>query len=192
MKIVIAAAAFACIGSLASAQALNEKAARSQVFDHKRTALQINANLSAQDQATVKALIPLMAEQFRQPANYYSAIAFHPTDGLVSESLQAAMNHHSTEAAARAALAACDAATSSAGPCQIAAQIVPRGYQLRDFTLSQSATEALQGRYRKSGSPKALAVSPTTGVWAIAAGDAAALAACRANGAGDCEVRVSD
>ena len=192
MKRFVIAAVLAAIGSAATAQVLSEKEARGQVFDHKRTALQVNSALSAQDQATVKAIIPLMAEQFRQPANYYSVIAFHAADGLVSESLQAAMNHHSVEAATRAALAACDAATTSAGPCTVAAQIVPRGYKARGFTLSQSATAALRDRYRKSGSPKALAISPTTGVWAIGAGDAAAIAACAANGASDCEVRVRD
>lgn len=191
MKIMIAAMV-ASIATGAAAQVLDGKAARDQAFDHRRTALQINATLSETDQATIKAMIPLMAEQLRTPANYYSAIAFHPSDGLVSESLQAAMNHHSVDAAVRAALAACDAATASAGPCQIAAQIVPRRFKARDFTLSQSATAALRDRYRKMNAPKALAVSPTTGVWAIGTGGAAAMAECRANGGPDCEVRVSD
>ena len=192
MKGFIIAAALAALAQGASAQTLSEKEARGQVFDHKRTSLQISSSLSAQDEATIKAIVPLMAQQYRQPANYYSAIAFHPADGLVSESLQAALNHHSPEAASRAALAACAAATKSAGSCVIAAQIVPRGWKPRDFTLSQTATEALRGLYRKAKSPKALAISPATGVWAIGAGEAAALADCASKGASDCEVRVRD
>lgn len=180
------------LAGAAEAQVLDGDTARAQLFDTRGYALQINANLAPRDRETVKALVPLMGQQLSVPVTYYSAIAYSPGDGLVSESLQAAMNHHSPASAAAAAVAACERARASSTPCQVAAQIVPRGYQVRGFTLSQGASAAVAGDYRRARSPKALAISPAGGGWGIGAGDAQAVAACARSGARDCRVVIRD
>lgn len=186
------AVAAAMLAAPAVAQVLDSRTAKGQLFDEKGYSLQISAALSKGDQATVKALVPLMAEQLRTPIRYYSAIAYNPDDGLVSESLQAAMNYHSTEAAAQAAVRACDSAKAARSACQVAAQIVPKRYKARPFTMSQTATIGFASNYLRQASPKALAMSPTTGAWGIGAGDAAAVAKCAEDGARDCAVRIRD
>ena len=70
------------------------------------------------------------------------------------------------------------------------------GWEPRALQLSADATDDLRRSYRKGKGPKALAVSPSTGVWTIARGDGAAAAAvqeCQAqSGADDCQVAVAD
>lgn len=186
------ALAAALLATPAMAQVMDSKTAKGQLFSGKGYGLQISSALSKGDQATIKALIPLMAEQLRTPIRYYSAIAYNPEDGLVSESLQAAMNYHSTDAAAQAAVRACEGAKASRTPCRVAAQIVPKGYKQRPFTMSQTATLGFASTYLREKGPKSLAMSATTGAWGIGAGDAAAIAKCAEDGARDCQVRIRD
>lgn len=170
-------------------------AARKALYPTRGYDVQVSSELSKQDAATIRAVIPLMAEQLRQPIRYYAAIAYSPSDGLVHDSLQAAMNYHSLEAAANAAAAACQRFRSAgASPCRIAAQIVPKRYVPGDFTLSLDATAAFDKAYRRAPSPKAFAISRGTGGWGMGPGDAAAIAACNANagGASDCVVVIRD
>lgn len=178
------------LGGAAAAEVLDTAAARAQLFPTRGQATQLSSRLSPADQATIRALIPLMETQLRAPVKYFGSIAFSPSEGLVSESLQGAFNHHSTEAADRAALAACDAAKSpgSAG-CILAARILPRGYAPRPLTLSHDATLAFEKTFRKRRGPKAFAISPGTGGWGLGDSDEAALKAC---GAGDCTIVVRD
>ncbi|WP_413719837.1 hypothetical protein [Silicimonas sp. MF1-12-2] len=174
----------------AAAQVLDTKEARKTLLSLKGYEVVLADGLSKKDAATVKAIVPLMAEQLRQPVRYYAAIAWSPGDGLVHESLQAAMNFHSVDAARAAATAAC-APLRSAGtpPCAVAAVIVPKRYSPRPLTLSLDATAAFDKTFRRAPSPKVFAISRSTGAFGTGANDAAAISAC---GAADCEVVIRD
>ncbi|NNE89636.1 MAG: 5-aminolevulic acid synthase [Silicimonas sp.] len=178
----------------AAAQVLDEKAAKAALFPVRGHVVQVSSKLSERDQQTVRALVPLMAEQLRQPVRYYAAIAYSPKDGLAHDSIQAAMNYHSIEAASDAAVTACNGARSKgAPPCQLAARMVPKRYQPRALTLSIDATAAFDKAYRKAKSPKAFAISNATGSWGMGSSDAAAVAACEKTGKPkDCRIVIRD
>lgn len=178
-----------------SAQVADTGQARKALHSTRGYDVQVSGELSKQDAATVKAIIPLMADQLRQPIRYFAAIAYSPDDGLVHESLQAAMNFHTPEAAAAAAVAACAPLRSAgAGPCRVAAQVVPKKFRPGGLSLSLDATAAFDKVYRKAKTPKAFAISRGTGGWGIGTSDAAAIAACASNagGANDCTVAIRD
>ncbi len=178
-----------------SAQVADTGQARKALHSTRGYDVQVSGELSKQDAATVKAIIPLMSEQLRQPIRYFAAIAYSPTDGLVHDSLQAAMNYHTLEAAAAAALAACQPLRSTgAAPCRVAAQVVPKKFRPGGLSLSLDATAAFDKVYRKAKAPKAFAISRGTGGWGIGTSDAAAIAACATNtgGANDCTVAIRD
>lgn len=177
-----------------SAQVLDERSAKAALFPVRGHVIQVSSKLSERDQRTVRALVPLMAEQLRQPVRYYAAIAYSPKDGLAHDSIQAAMNHHSIEAASRAAIRACSAKRSKGTPpCELAARMVPKRYKPRALTLSIDATVAFDKAYRKAKSPKAFAISQSTGSWGMGKSDAGAIAACeRTAGPKDCQVVIRD
>lgn len=181
-------------GFPAAAQVLDEKAAQAALFPVRGHVVQVSSKLSARDQKTVRALVPLMAKQLRQPVRYYAAIAYSPKDGLAHDSIQAAMNYHSIEAASAAAVRACNKEKSRGAPsCQLAARMVPKRYKPRALTLSIDATAAFEKAYRKAKSPKAFAISPSSGSWGMGTSDAAAKAACEKNGRPkDCRIVIRD
>ena len=181
-------------GLPAAAQVLDEKAAKEALFPVRGHVVQVSSKLSERDQRTVRALVPLMAKQLRQPVRYYAAIAYSPQDGLAHDSIQAAMNYHTIEAASAAALAACNRFRSrGAAQCQLAARMVPKRFKPRPLTLSIDATAAFEKAYRRAKSPKAFAISNSTGNWGMGRSDAAALAACEKNGKPrDCEIVIRD
>ena len=193
---LIAAMVFAGLsaGGPLVAQVLDEKAARKALFPLRGHEVQVSSKLTKADQRAVAALVPLMAEQLRQPVRYYAAIAYSPKDGLAHKSIQAAMNYHSIQAAAAAAIRACDKARSRAAPkCQLAARMVPKRYKPRALTLSIDATAAFEKAYRRAKSPKAFAISKATGNWGMGKSDAGAIAACeRAGAPKDCKVVIRD
>lgn len=176
------------------AQVLDERAAKAALFPVRGHVVQVSSKLSDRDQNTVRALVPLMAEQLRQPVRYYAAIAYSPKDGLAHASIQAAMNYHSIEASSDAAIQACNALRSKGAPsCVLAARMVPKRYKPQALTLSIDATAAFEKAYRKAKSPKAFAISASSGGWGMGKTDAAALAACmRSGGAKDCEIVIRD
>lgn len=179
-----------CLAGPAAAEAVDTATARKALFSLKGYDVVLSDRLSKQDAATVKAIVPLMAEQLRQPVRYYAAIAWSPADGLVHESLQAAMGFHSIDAARAAAVAACEPERSSgSGPCEVAAVIVPKRYKAQALTLSLDATAVFDKSFRRAPSPKAMAVSRSTGAFGTGASDAAAISAC---GQRDCEVVIRD
>ena len=107
---------------------------------------------------------------------YYGAIAVSPDEGIMVEATVAAANHHSTEAASVAALAACEARRKGATPCAVVALIRPAGWKEQPFQLSSGATADFAD-YARIRRDKAFAVSPSTGAWGMAKGrDAAARA----------------
>ena len=183
-----------CAALPAAAQALDTKQARKDLFSLRGYSLVVSDRLSKKDAATVKGVVPLMAEQLRQPVRYYAAIAWSPRDGLVHDSLQAAMNFHTVGAASRAAVAACGKLKSSGAPsCEVAAIIVPKGFKPRGLTLSLDATAAFDKAFRRAPAPKSFAISSGTGGWGIGASDQAAVRACAENsGANDCSVVIRE
>ena len=82
-------------------------------------------------------------------------------------------------------------------PCRIGARVRPRGYEARPLELSLGATTAFRETYRRARGEKALAISPSSGRFAIATGAGAAARATAdcdraAQGAGDCRVVIAD
>ncbi|CTQ34300.1 hypothetical protein [Jannaschia rubra] len=136
--------------------------------------------LSEADLATLREM-PKVAQ-----LKYYGAMAANPAEGLQSESTRGAFNFHSVEEARAAALRACGQG------CVVVAEVRPRGYQDgRPLTLSQDASRTVAGRdFGRAGTNAALAISPSTGAWALGDGAQAAVAACAAKGAGDCKTAV--
>ena len=178
----------------ALAEVPDTKAAKKSLFSLRGYQVQVSENLSDGDAATVKAIVSLMAQQLRQPVRYYAAIAWSPDDGLVHDSIQAAMNYHSVDAAGKAAVDACmPLRTKGAATCQVAAVIVPKRYKERHLTLSLDATAAFDKKYRKTKSPKAFAISRSGGGWGMDATEAGAVSACEASsGVNDCVVVIRD
>jgi len=128
---------------------------------------------------------------------YYGAIAVAPTEGLRSKATLAAANYHDVDAARVAALRGCDAARKPEGaPCVIAAEIRPKGWEPRALQLSADATDGLRSEYGRRGGPRAMAISPSTGRWAVIKGQGAASRALEAcadqSGATDCRIAVED
>lgn len=178
--------------SSVSAQAVDSRAARGQVFSERGRSVQV-ADVSFLGDAERKAV-----EQYAQQFAYYGAFAVSPGDPAdKTGSAVAVANYHSPASAQQAALAGCNKRRTSGGPCVIVATILPRGYKPRGLTLSVDATTALKKDYRRLGSPKALAISPSTGAYGIDRGDGGrAIAICNAEakkrGAQDCVVAVRD
>lgn len=173
------------------AQTVTGAQAAQQVFAFDTKAIQISAALNDKDHHTIKALIPLMEQQMQGSISYYSSIAYAPDQGLVSDALQGAFNHHSPRAADQAALRACTAAKPrGAGACRIAARILPRGFQNRALSLSATATRALQAQFLKLPAPRVFAISPSTGAWGLGRDERTAINGCRRAGARDCRAVI--
>lgn len=177
---------------LAAAEPVSGKDARRMLFSDRGTEVVLNASaeLSETDRKTIDTLV--RSNGFK----YYGAIAFSPSQGLLSESLQGAFNYHDPGAAAAAALRACEAARlAGASPCVVAAQVMPRRWSAQPLQLSQDATAAFQD-YRRDRGEKAIAVSYGSGGFGIGTGagaEAAALASCNAaSSTGDCVIVVRD
>ncbi len=180
-----------CLAAPASPQDVTSRTAAAQLFASDSKIVQVSGSLSKKEHGTIKALLPLMEQQMQGAVSYYSSIAYAPDQGLVSDALQGAFNHHSVEAADRAALRACTAAKPrGAGGCRIAARILPRGYEKRPLTLSASATQAFERRFTRLAAPKSFAISPSTGAWGLGRDDRTAINGCRRSGASDCRVTI--
>lgn len=174
----------------AVAEPISGSDARKLLFGAGAAALSINPNADL-DETELAALQAMVAAN---PFNYYGAMAFGPDAGLISETLQGAFNFHDPESAQRAALAACEAVNAAgASPCVIAAQILPRRWEARDFQLSQDATQQMAD-YRRIRDEKALAISASSGSFGFGQGgtaEADALIECNRNApARDCVIAV--
>ncbi|HHX90328.1 MAG TPA: 5-aminolevulic acid synthase [Paracoccus sp.] len=131
-----------------------------------------------------------------QGQNYYAAVAFAPADGLMSEATVMAANHHSVEAARAAALAECESRRANPGRCVTVMEVRPAGWTPRDLQLSADATAAFGENFPEREG--VMAISPSAGLWGMAAGvnaPAEALAACAEAPdapAGDCVVVIAE
>ncbi len=128
---------------------------------------------------------------------HYGAVAISPSEGLFVEWLNGVGQYHSLPAARAAALAYCNANRNSASaPCQVLVEVAPKGAKPGDaITISGPANAALRGAYRKMKSPKAFAISQSTGNFGFDRGDGGrALNACASAGPGanDCIIVVAD
>lgn len=180
------------VGATAAAQPMDGQTASAFLFQPGERVVQVSRNLGQTNRAMVEAMVPLMEQQIGGKLNYYGAIAFSPDEGFQSEASQSALNHHSVAAADAAALKACNAKRKAGtAACIVAARVLPKGFENRDFTLSTNATEAMRTTYRRASGAKALAVSPATGAYGVGSPDKA-LADCRSGGATDCRVTVQD
>ena len=139
--------------------------------------------------------------QVGQTQKYYGAIAISPEEGLVSEATVAAANYHDVETAGAVALEGCNARrTIGQAPCEVVAEIRPKGWSPQPLQLSSDATQSYVKSYRDQNGPKVFAISRETGQWAMAMGqDAAeiALAGCRLRsgekgGTAACSIAVRD
>ena len=194
----IMVAAAAMLAGQAAAQPVDGKTAQGMLFSPKGFEIVVrkDAGLSAVDLKTVNVLVKM--DMFTASAAYYGAIAYAPGDGLASEATIMSSMLHSPEAAAAAALKACNAKRKAGPGCVIIADVLPQKWQRRALMLNRDATDAMRG-YRRGKGPKALAISPATGVWSIAKGPGAArgavndcLARAQPLGASDCEVVIAD
>ena len=182
---------FVCIGlaGMAFAQTIDGRAAKKALFAKDEIGVQVmKQSFLVDNQAEILASVAT-----QQP--YYGAIAVSPDEGLMSEATIAAANYHNIEAASVAALAGCDAARKGEAACIIVALVRPKGWEARSIQLSSDATTAFGKDYGGKGS--ALAVSASTGAWAMAKGSdagAAAVAACAAKmtAPDDCTVIIAD
>lgn len=190
----VASLVFAALATEAGAEVLDTKLARKALFSLKGYEVELSETLPKDAAKVVEAIVPMISSELNQPVRYYAAIAWSPDDGVVHESLRAAMNHHNPDVAGRAAVAACETLRSEgATPCEVAALILPRRYEERPLTMSLDATAAFDKAYRKARSPKAFAISRVNGGWGMGASDAEALAACQeSSGSDSCVIVVRD
>ncbi|MFN3823834.1 MAG: 5-aminolevulic acid synthase [Pseudorhodobacter sp.] len=171
------------------AQPLDSRTAKAQLFAAKGASVQMLpvSGMSAEN-AT---LLRQVAEGYA----YYAAVAVAPDEDLLkSEATMLVANQHSTEAASKIALDRCNKARKGGRACEVAALVRPAKWEPRGFTLSVEATAAMGKDYGRRGS-RALAISPSTGAWAVGQGDAAqrlAISACAAKGGNDCKIAVAD
>lgn len=207
-KVVWALVAILAPG-MALADPVDSKAAKKLLFSSRGQEIVLTKDpaLSETEQAYVKALTD--TPEFASSIGYYGAMAISPSffKRLAAEGnaagfsglFQITAKYHSPEAAAHAALAACNKARKSRdAACVIAVRILPKRWKARSLSLSVDATLAFK-QYRKGKGTKALAASSATVAYAIAKGEGAedaALAACNASaakaGSPDCEVVVHD
>jgi hypothetical protein len=188
MKILGLGIALALLATGAGAEPLTGKEAKKLLFAPGKAVAEMVAGtgLSEADLAALKSVAETQA--------YYGAIALSPDEGMMSEATVAAVNYHDTDAATAAALAECNAKKTGKAECLVVALIRPKGWKAPGFGLSSDATAAFKGYDRKAG---AMAISPATGAWGMAAGDGAAeaaLADCAAKNdkATDCAVAIAN
>lgn len=185
--------ALTLICGAAIAEPINGKAAKRALFSPKGASVELTAQggLSATDIAALR--------QVALQQKYYGAVAMAPAEGLVSASTVAATNYHGIEAASLAALATCNAKREKKTPCVVVALIRPADWAARDLQLSVDATDDFRRSYLRAPAPKAFAISPETGRWAVAKGEGAgdaAVSACNERaaqfGGRDCALVILD
>ncbi len=197
MKVVLQAAAVMAVSvtaALAAGDVLDGKSAKKMLFSHKGSEFVIQSQdfMTDADQTTLNAMAGM--KEFKS-VFYYGAIAAAPKHGLAHKATVATSNHHSIEAAEQAALAECNGLRGGGAKCLVVAQILPKKFSLQSFHLSASATAAFKKTYLRGKGPKALAISPRQGSFAVSKGDTAAttaLEACAADGAKDCQIVIQD
>ncbi|WP_108484047.1 5-aminolevulic acid synthase [Oceaniglobus ichthyenteri] len=192
-RFACAAAIFSAFAMPAAAQTVDGATAKRALFSERGVTITL-FNLPQLSQKDKLVLAEVAKQQ-----KYYGAVAISPDEGLMAEATLAAANYHSIKPAERAAKAACDKARKpGSARCVIAAHILPNKHTARALQLSVDATEGFNKNWA-GGGPKALAISPATGEWAMAKGPGAADAAkndcnrtAKSRGASDCVVVIAE
>lgn len=174
MREAILAVCLAMCAGPVSAQAISGDAAQRQLFPTRGVQVAVSRSLGEEEQAIIRELVR-EADRTGEDFRYYGSIAYSPDEGMTGQSIRGAFNYHSTDAADQAAVAACRAAGGQG--CQVAAHILPRGYEPGRLQLSHDATNGFRSTYGRVRGAKAMAISPRTGAWRMAEGDDAADAA---------------
>lgn len=192
--VTVAVMAMSVTTAIGQADVLDGKAAKKMLFSHKGSEFVILPQDFMADSDV--AMLNIMADmkEFKSVL-YYGAIAASPKDGLAHKATVATSNYHTADAAERAALKECNGLRSGGVKCVVVAHILPKKFTEQPFQLSASATAAFKKTYMRGGGPKAFAISPSVGSYAVSKGDGAAdaaIAACSADGAKDCRVVVQD
>jgi hypothetical protein len=138
MRAAILAAVLAAVAGAGAAQTVDGASAQRQLFPTRGVQIAVSRSLSAEQRAIVEELAK-EADRTGQSFRYYGSIAWSPAEGMTGQSIRGAFNYHSTDAADREAVSACNAAGGS-GNCQVAAHILPRGYEPGRVQLSYDAT----------------------------------------------------
>ncbi|WP_456389249.1 5-aminolevulic acid synthase [Profundibacter sp.] len=197
-KLIIAAAiaALCATGAIADGDILSGKAAKKMLFSHRGSDFVIVPQdfMGEADVATLNLMAGM--REFKTVL-YYGAIAASPKRGLAHKATVASSNHHSVEAAGKAAINECNGLRGGGAKCVVVAHILPKKYstQPQPLHLSASATAAFKKTYLRGGGPKAMAISPDMGSYAVSKGEGAqdaALAACSADGAKGCRIVFQD
>ncbi|MFN4158454.1 MAG: 5-aminolevulic acid synthase [Gemmobacter sp.] len=186
---VMGAVLVVLVAGTAMAEPMGSDAARKALLSTKGVAVEVTRH-KALSEAEVKAVAMVAEGQV-----HYGAVAFSPGDGLMTEATVAAIDFHSTEAAAAAAAAECDAKRKARTPCAVVALIRPAGWEPRPIQMSAAAAAAFRKDYGRNG-PRAMALSQSTGKFGLGKGrnaQADALAACNKDvPAADCVVMIAD
>ena len=184
------AVSLAIAAPLAEADPVDSKTAKRMLFGTGSEA--VIGQVDFIDSAVAKAI-----QQAAGQIPYYGAIAVSPGEPTSSNLMATMANFHSPEAAQQAALANCNARRTTGRPCVVIATVVPKKFKPQPLTLSVEATKVFGKEYRKLAAPKALAISPSTGVFAADRGDGGRAisrcnAAAQAKGSADCRVVIAD
>ncbi|MFV0490540.1 MAG: 5-aminolevulic acid synthase [Pseudorhodobacter sp.] len=188
-KTILCGAVMTIMAGTAMAEPLDGRTARAQLFSPRGAQVELRSveGVSAEEAA----LLQKVAKDYE----YYAAVAIAPDEDLLkSEATMLVANQHSTEAAEKIALNRCNKLRKGGRKCAVVAVIRPGKYQPRALTLSAEATRAMAKDYGNSGR-RAMAISPSTGAWAVAKGNAAqriAMSSCAAKGMNDCIIVAAD
>lgn len=188
--VVALAATFVLAAPMAMANPVDSKTAKKMLFG-KSSAVELG-QADFLDASISKAI-----KQAAAKIPYYGAIAVSPGEPTASNLMATMANYHSPQAAQQAALANCNSRRTVGKPCVVIATIVPKKFKPQPLTLSVEATQLFGKEYRKMQSPKALAISPSTGVFGADRGDGGrAIGKCNAaaqgKGNADCRVVIFD
>ncbi len=183
-----------CAAAPAFGQTVDGDTARGELFNLRGRSLQI-VDLPGIGELERKVLDAAAGQVV-----YYGAVAMAPDQGLLAEATVVAGDYHSAADASAAAIRACNGRRSGGAECVVAALVLPARYETRNITLSHNGTEGFRKEYRNARAPKAMAISPGTGKWAVSTGDGAAdnaLASCNqqamvVGGQADCRVAIAD
>jgi hypothetical protein len=173
------------LAGLAAADPVSAKAAKKALFAPDKSEVEVLAAAGLADKQAKALAMGLEAQA------YYGAVAMSPDDGLLSDITVMAANYHDTDAAAKAALAECDAKKKGKTDCVIVALIRPKGWKDKGFQLSSDATAGFDKDFKVGN---LMAISVATGAWAIGGTEDAATSACAAKNdmAKDCAVVIAN
>ena len=190
------------LATQAGAEPLSFKEARKILpkANGKITLMSFEDRLSESDVAALAAANLKLKDVFKgigASLSGYGAVAISPDEGVLVEWISGVSQHHSAQAAREAAIAYCNSKKKrGSADCVTLVEVAPKGAKEDAvLTLSEKANAALRKTYRKMDTPRAFAISPSTGDFGMDRGDgtrAIANCASAANKAADCVIVIAD